>query len=277
MVVSSGTDNAVFYLCVMLTTETKVFQYNGSTVSFRKGNRRDVMVNASEMARPFHKQPSDWMRLKQTKEVIASLSAVRGIPRTELVRVIRGGCGIQGTYFHEDVALEFARWLSPLFAIWCNDRIKELLRMGVTTVRNDDEAIAYAMEVLNRRLVESRRQLQTAQLLLDCREATIQSLAPKAQYADEVLQSTSTFTLTQIAHDLGLRSVYVLTRFLSEKHILYRQSGQWQPTAKVAGRGYFETRTAKYVKSDNTIGTSLSTVVTESGRQFLHNLINKEA
>lgn len=235
MVVSSGTDNAVFYLCVMLTTETKVFQYNGSTVSFRKGNRRDVMVNASEMARPFHKQPSDWMRLKQTKEVIASLSAVRGIPRTELVRVIRGGCGIQGTYFHEDVALEFARWLSPLFAIWCNGRIKELLRMGVTTVRNDDEAIAYAMEVLNRRLVESRRQLQTAQLLLDCREATIQSLAPKAQYADEVLQSTSTYTLTQIAHDLGLRSVYVLTRFLSEKHILYRQSGQWQPTAKVAG------------------------------------------
>jgi hypothetical protein len=28
---------------------------------------------------------------------------------------------------HEDVALEFARWLSPAFAIWCNDRIKEIL------------------------------------------------------------------------------------------------------------------------------------------------------
>ena len=102
-------------------------------------------------------------------------------------------------------------------------------------------------------------------------------MAPKAAYTDEVLQSTSTYTLTQIAHDLGLRSVHALTKVLMEKKILFRQSGQWQPTAKVAGKGYFDTRTAKFVKSDNTIGTSLSTVITEEGRLFLHNLINGRA
>src|SRR5690606_29415618 len=32
----------------------------------------------------------------------------------------------QGTWLHEDIAIEFARWLSPSFAIWCNDRIKDL-------------------------------------------------------------------------------------------------------------------------------------------------------
>lgn len=175
---------------------------------------------------------------------------------------------------HEDVALEFARWLSPAFAIWCNDRIKELLTTGVTTVRNDDEAIAYAMDVLNRRLAESRQQLQIAQGTIERQEEEIKTLAPKAQYTDEVLQSTSTYTLTQVAHDLGLRSVHALTRILMEKKILFRQSGQWQPTAKVATKGYFDTRTAKYVKSDNSIGTSISTVITESGRQFLHTLIN---
>lgn len=36
---------------------------------------------------------------------------------------------------HEDVALEFARWLSPAFAIWCNDRIKELLMNGTVSTR----------------------------------------------------------------------------------------------------------------------------------------------
>ena len=45
----------------------------------------------------------------------------------DLVTVIKGGNGEQGTWMHEDVALEFARWLSPKFAIWCNRRIKELL------------------------------------------------------------------------------------------------------------------------------------------------------
>ena len=100
------------------------------------------------------------------------------------------------------------------------------------------------------------------------------SLLPMANYTKEVLQSTSTYTLTQVAHDLGMRSVHVLLRELCERRVLFRQSGQWQPTAKVAGRGYFETRTAKYVKSDNTVGTSLSTVVTERGRAYLHSMFN---
>lgn len=95
-------------------------------------------------------------------------------------------------------------------------------------------------------------------------------LAPKAQYTDEVLQSTSTYTLTQVAHDLGMRSVYVLQNWLMAEKILFRQSGQLQPTAKVADKGYFTTRTAKYIKSDGSLGSSMSTVVTECGRQWLH-------
>ena len=38
---------------------------------------------------------------------------------------------------HEDVALEFARWLSPVFAIWCNDRCKELLLTGTVSIPCD--------------------------------------------------------------------------------------------------------------------------------------------
>ncbi|MDO4794236.1 MAG: phage antirepressor KilAC domain-containing protein, partial [Filifactor alocis] len=100
-------------------------------------------------------------------------------------------------------------------------------------------------------------------------------LAPKAEYTDAVLQSTSTYTFTQIAHDLGMRSVRVLMDELRARKLIYRQSDQWQPTAKVADKGYFATRTAKYIKSNGSIGTSISTVVTESGRQFIHTLISK--
>lgn len=233
------------------------------------------MVNATEMARPFRKRAVDWLNTQSAKDFVNALSEVRKITSADLVAVTKGGLQ-QGTWMHEDVALEFARWLSPAFAIWCNDRIKELFRTGIATVRNDDEAIAYAMEVLNKRLSESKQRVQ----ILEGENSHLQEqnriLAPKAQYTDEVLQSTSTYTLTQIAHDLGLRSVHALTRILMEKKMLYRQSGQWQPTAKVADKGYFDTRTAKFVKSDNTIGTSMTTVITESGRQFLHSLIEKE-
>jgi len=143
-------------------------------------------------------------------------------------------------------------------------------------LKSDDYILARSQEILHNRLQLAEQRLQIAQGTIEKQEEQIQVLAPKAAYTDEVLQSTSTYTLTQIAHDLGLRSVHALTRILMEKKIIYRQSGQWQPTAKVADKGYFDTRTAKFVKSDNTIGTSMTTVITESGRKYLHSLIGKE-
>lgn len=101
-------------------------------------------------------------------------------------------------------------------------------------------------------------------------------LLPAAAYAKEILSSTSNYTLTQTAHALGLRSVYVLTNWLKRRGILYYQSGQWQPTAKVAAKGYFATRTCKYVKSDDTVGTTIYTTVTEKGRRYLWELLRSE-
>lgn len=37
---------------------------------------------------------------------------------------IQKGGNAPGSWMHEDLALEFARWLNPAFAIWCNYRIK---------------------------------------------------------------------------------------------------------------------------------------------------------
>lgn len=101
-------------------------------------------------------------------------------------------------------------------------------------------------------------------------------LIPAAAYANEVLQSKSDYTLTQTAHALGLRSVHVLTKWLKRRGVLYFQSGQWQPTAKVADKGYFTTRTCKYVNYDDTIGTKIYTTVTERGRRFLWEMLNDE-
>lgn len=101
-------------------------------------------------------------------------------------------------------------------------------------------------------------------------------LIPAAAYANEVLQSKSDYTLTQTAHALGLRSVHVLTKWLKRIGVLYYQSGQWQPTAKVADKGYFTTRTCKYVNYDDTVGTNIYTTVTERGRRFLWEMLNDE-
>lgn len=178
-----------------------------------------------------------------------------------------------------DVILDSRKPEAKLFRKWITSEVLPSIRKtgGYISTKADDtpeEIMARALVIAQRTIEDRERRIQ---MLESENSAIVQerdSLLPMANYTKEVLQSTSTYTLTQVAHDLGMRSVHVLLRELCERRVLFRQSGQWQPTAKVAGRGYFETRTAKYVKSDNTVGTSLSTVVTERGRAYLHSMFN---
>lgn len=143
-------------------------------------------------------------------------------------------------------------------------------------LKSDDYILARSQEILNTRLQLATQKVQILESTVEKQVEQIQMLAPKATYTDEVLQSTATYTLTQVAHDLNMRSVFELTGWLQKKGILYRQSNQWQPTAKVSGKHYFTTRTAKYIQSDGTVGSSISTVVTELGRAWLHSLLKNE-
>lgn len=142
--------------------ENQIFQYNGSPITFQKGD--SVMVNATEMAKPFGKLVGDWLRLKATTEFTEALSADMHIPISALIQVVKGGNNEQGTWLHEDVALEFARWLSPSFAIWCNKRIKELLQYGMTAtqptleqmINNPDLVISLATQLKSEREEKQR-------------------------------------------------------------------------------------------------------------------------
>ena len=148
----------------------QIFQYNGNPITFYKGD--NVMVNATEMAKPFGKLVGDWIRLKTTTEFAEALSADMQIPISALIQVVKGGNNEQGTWMHEDIALEFARWLSPAFAIWCNKRIKELLQYGMTAtqptleqmINNPDLVISLATQLKSER--EEKQRIETENLYL---------------------------------------------------------------------------------------------------------------
>lgn len=246
-----------------------IYSYKGSEISFMSGN--NVMVNATQMAKPFGKEPKFWLINQSTNDYLTELSKVRNLTLADLVQVTKGGNN-PGTWMHEDVALEFARWLSPAFAIWCNDRIKELLKTGVTTVSNDDEAIAYAMQVLNRRLEESKAEKERLEQQNRLQSEQLKLAAPKVQYVDNVLRSVNTYTVTQLAKELGFNSGEALNKKLKEMRVQYKQSGQWLLYTDYSGKGYTKTKTESFTRNDGSIGTNTYTVWTEVGRAFLHSL-----
>jgi hypothetical protein len=113
----------------------KIFKYNETPITFKLGDT--TMVNATEMAKPFGKRPIDYLRLPSTNELIGAIVRKSHISENQLIISKQGSTeNGGGTWLHEDVAIDFAQWLSVDFRLWCNDRIKELLRAG-SSVRND--------------------------------------------------------------------------------------------------------------------------------------------
>ena len=109
------------------TMPLTILSYEGNAVAFEVNGR--IMVNATQMARPFGKNPKDFTKTLYAREFMQVLSDRRNVLTADLLIVKKGGQpNEQGTWMHEDLALEFARWLSPDFAIWCNDQIKEMLK-----------------------------------------------------------------------------------------------------------------------------------------------------
>lgn len=140
------------------------------------------------------------------------------------------------------------------------------LKYADTKIKEQQAQLAEANETIK----DQNQRIQIAQGTIEEQEKQIRKDAPLADFARDVLQSSTTYTLTEISKDLDFRSVYAFTEWANRHGILYRQSDRWLPNAKYSGKGLFATRTCKYVKADNMIGTSLSTVVTEKGRASFH-------
>ena len=100
----------------------------------------------------------------------------------------------------------------------------------------------------------------------------IEEMAPKAEYADEVLDSVSCYTTTQIAKEMGM-TVYDLTRELIGRKVMYKQSGQYMLYAEYARKGYARSRTHLHRDSEGNVYTEMYLVWTEEGREFIHRLI----
>lgn len=249
------------------TNALAVFSYEGNEITFKSEN--GVMVNATEMAKPFGKRPVKWLELPSTQSFLDALSDVRKSD-FDLVTTEKGGTnGGGGTWLHEDVAMEFARWLNPKFAIWCNDRIKELLTQGVTTISDDDDVIRKAMEVLNRRLEDKERKLREATERIDADR-------PKVVFANAIMGSSNSCLIGELAklirqngYNIGEKRLF---EWLRTNGYLGRKGERYNvPNQEYIERGYFELKKGVRSGSGGVIHQTLTTKVTPRGQAYFIN------
>lgn len=228
--------------------------YNSFPISFDVTKTR-VMVNATEMAAYFDKQPVHWLNLGHAKDFLNKLAKLRNRSLADLVQVTRGG-NSPGTWMHRDVAIEFARWLSPEFGIWCNDRIMELMQHGATALvpenlLNPDYIISVMTALKEERAEKARLMDVTIE-----QQKVIEKQAPKVEYCDTVLQSHGLMSTTQIAADMGLSAMRLNEILFKELGWQHKSNGVWVPSFKIKSLDYMRSKTY--------------TVTNERGEQVAH-------
>ena len=117
--------------------------------------------------------------------------------------------------------------------------------------------------------------LKIQQKTIEMQKQQIVDMAPKAEYCDEVLESVSCFTTTQIAKELDM-TVHDLTRRLIERKVMYKQSGQYMLYADFARKGYARNRTHTHYDSEGELHTRTYLVWTERGRKMIHRVCKTE-
>lgn len=284
----------------------QIFQYNETPVSFLMGDE-NRMISATDMARSFGKEVKQWFDNESTHEFIHCLAQIRGVKpiggiRTSLsttslarnypslIKVVKGGMPgqvKQGTWLNEDVALEFARWLSPMFAIWCNDRIKELLRFGLTATEEmlikaaTDPRFVLAMMTQIKESHEKTRLLEQQNRLL---EQQAEQNATKVQFYDnlqEIRQKDEAgriYNVSKIARELGM-SPAGLNKLLIRKGVAIKIDGSWYIADRYKDSGYAverKTLSQRLNEDDEMVPTEITYLAwTSKGRDFIYSLIEK--
>ena len=160
------------------------------------------------------------------------------------------------------------------------EKSKVILAQQKKLIGEQDEEIRRLNGVVDEQVVNIARKGENIIHL----EHQVDGLMPKAIYSDNVLDSVSCFTTTQVAKELGI-TAQELNRSLCALHIQYYQSGQYMLYAEYAHMGLAKSRTRYNAFLDpNCDGrkekmgkavTHTYLVWTEKGRKFIHDLAHR--
>lgn len=235
------------------------------------------------------KDVSDWLNLKNTPEII------KRIDTEERHKFNLGRNGGDTWFLTEDGLYELLMQSRKPIAKQFKKGVKKILHeirtkggyIASTDADTPEDIMARAVLVAQQTLArreqrikeleeQGRRQelvieQKDEQIDLQCKQ--IKEAAPKADYYDKTLASTSCMTTTQVADDLHI-TAHTLNRKLQEIGIIYSQSGQWHLKMPYKKWNMAGTRTYNYQSSNGEVVTKVTLVWNQRGKRFILALYN---
>ena len=127
-------------------------------------------------------------------------------------------------------------------------------------------------------LESKAKELQQQNRLLESKNTLLEEITayqkPLTDYARIILGSTQTVTITQIAQDYGMSPVR-MNQLLYQLHIQHKVGGQWILYIPYLNKGYVQSFSSYFVKTDGEVQVKVHTRWTQSGRLFLYEELKK--
>lgn len=173
--------------------------------------------------------------------------------------------GNMTTYTDHILTLDTAKEISMLQR---NEKGKEFRKYFIEVEKeyNSPE------KVMARALRIAEETIKSQSLTIKMQDQRLLEYAPKVGYYDIVLQSKDLVSVSSIAKDYGM-SARGLNAILHENKVQYKQGDNWLIYAKYQDKGYTQSKTQTYNKTDGTQGTRMHTYWTQKGRLFLYDFL----
>lgn len=123
-------------------------------------------------------------------------------------------------------------------------------------------------------LQEEKAKRQEAEAMVAYQEQQIAEFKPVKDYVDQILSSTSTMTITQIAADYDLTAVQ-LNKILHEAGLQRKVGDQWILYKRHMSKGYTKSETFTFKRSDGRDDAKINTKWTQKGRLKIHEILTK--
>jgi hypothetical protein len=108
-----------------IMTSTITLQYHEAPIYFKS----DAYLNATHVAKHFNKRTENYLRSDRTQDYMKALARKHTVQENKLVVVKHGSPETGGgTWISPKLAIDFARWLSADFAVWCDEQIESILK-----------------------------------------------------------------------------------------------------------------------------------------------------
>lgn len=278
---------AVRPLCVCLVLRSKNLSKMNELKIINKSTFLDKEIDVwGTVEQPLFraKDVASWLGIKNVPDL------VKRIDNEEVHRL--NLCGLQGeTWFlTEDGLYELLMQSRKPIAKQFKKGVKKILHeirtkggyIATNENDSDEDIMARAYVIAQRTLarreerirqLETRNEQQAETINLQKKELTV--AAPKAEYYDNTLASTTCITTTQVADDLHI-TARTLNAKLKELGIIYSQSGQWHLKMPYKGWNLAGTRTYNYQSSNGEISTNTTLVWNQRGKRFIIALYNND-